>query len=74
MSIARLRALTHDSCISHIQRNFKSRNEYRPIEGIDTTNGFFLSTHVALRRNEYRPIKGIDTLPLLQSVYATDRT
>ena len=60
MSIARLRALTPAGIGIRLRRSGPSRNEHRPIEGIDTTDArLLISFH--LRRNEHRPIEGIDT-------------
>ena len=47
----------------------QGRNEYRPIEGIDTLLVHMIIKKMCHCRNEYRPIKGIDTeypVPLLQ--------
>ena len=61
MKVSPLRSLTHRHIYTELQSSL-SRNESKPVEGIDTSHStVFLSGYVFCR-NESKPVEGIDTL------------
>ena len=69
MKVSPLRALTRS--FSRFSSNrVQSRNESKPVEGIDTWNRYRKST-LSTSRNESKPVEGIDTSYTFSIILAT---
>ena len=65
MKVSPLRALTHPEIIFE-KLMFLSRNESKPVEGIDTLGSWLRWSRRTYRRNESKPVEGIDTFLLVK--------